>query len=110
MGTNISGMIFKCSSDQDDIENLVHKWIKDEDSFFDQQSTIRIEFLNNNLILIHNHEIFESAKNNPKLWEKLLLNLKESEWTVFFKCVDSFESFSYIIYQNRKEIRKVIQY
>lgn len=39
MGTNISGMIFKCSSDQDDIENLVHKWIKDEDSFFDQQST-----------------------------------------------------------------------
>lgn len=110
MGTNISEMIFKCSSDQDDIENLVYKWIKDEDSFFDQQSTIHIEFLNNNLILIHNHEIFESAKNNPKLWEKLLLNLKESEWTVFFKCVDSFESYSYIIYQNRKEIRKVIQY
>jgi hypothetical protein len=51
MGTNISGMIFKCSSDQDDIENLVYKWIKDEDSFFDQQSTIHIEFLNNNLIL-----------------------------------------------------------
>lgn len=46
MGTNISGMIFKCSNDQDDIENLVHKWIKDEDSFFDQKSTIRIDFLN----------------------------------------------------------------
>ncbi|HFK9536433.1 TPA: tetratricopeptide repeat protein [Acinetobacter baumannii] len=109
MGTRMTGMVFPFNGSKEDIQGIIYKWMQHEAILLDRYKEIHVNFLDNNFIFIANADIFESAYNNPELWQELLLESLIQNWVVFFECIDSWDQYSYLIYKNNIEIRRVIQ-
>ena len=109
MGTRYTGMIFQYQDDKKKLKEIIYKWMKHETDIIQNETNIYVEFLDKNIVFIQNSDIFYSAYNDPELWEELVLDLPIRDWVIFFECVDNCESYSYIIYHNGVEIRKIYQ-
>lgn len=105
----MTGMVFPFNGSKEDIQGIIYKWMQHEAILLDRYKEIHVNFLDNNFIFIANADIFESAYNNPELWQELLLESLIQNWVVFFECIDSWDQYSYLIYKNNIEIRRVIQ-
>ncbi len=109
MGTRMTGMVFPFQGDIQEIKTVVYTWMQNEDEIIESDTTIRIELIHGNYVIIDNIDIFYSAYNHPELWQELLVDLPFSDWFIFFECVDSCDSYSYLIYKNNQEVRRMLQ-
>jgi TPR repeat protein len=109
MGTRMTGMVFPFQGDIQEIKTMIYKWMQHEVEIIESHKTIRIELIQGDFVIIDNIDIFYSAYNHPELWQELLVDLSDNDWVVFFECVDSCDCYSYLIYRNYHEVRRMLQ-
>lgn len=109
MGTRMTGMVFPFQGDIKEVKAIIYKWMQHEIEIIDSYTNIRIQSIDGNFILVDNADIFYSAYNNPELWQELLEDLPSKDWVIFFECVDHCDGYSYLIYKNNIEVRRVLQ-
>ncbi|MBJ9901929.1 sel1 repeat family protein [Acinetobacter bereziniae] len=109
MGTRMTGMVFPFQGDIQEIKTMIYTWMQHEVEIIESYTTIRIELIHDNFVIIDNIDIFYSAYNHPELWQELVVDLPFNDWIIFFECVDSCDSYSYLIYKNNHEVRRMLQ-
>lgn len=113
MGYRSSGMIFPFKGKSDEIIDLVNSWTEKNfkilESNLKANENIELEFVQNNLVILHNHSFFLSAYENKELWHEKLKKCSLNEWVIFFECIDSADAASYLIFKNNTEVRRVTE-
>lgn len=109
MGTRMTGMVFPFQGDIKEVKAIIYKWMQHEVEIIDSYTNIRIHEIGGNFIFVDNVDIFYSAYNDPELWQELLEDLPSNDWVIFFECVDNCDGYSYLIYKNNMEVRRVLQ-
>lgn len=113
MGYNSSGMILPFKGSSEEIVNIINNWTEKEFEIlqpnFKANETIELEFIQENLIIIHNHSFFFSAYQDKNLWHERLKISSLNDWVIFFECVDSSNAASYLIYKNNREVRRITE-
>lgn len=109
MGTRMTGMVFPFQGDIKEVKAIIYKWMQHEVEIIDSYTNIRIHEIGGNFIFVDNVDIFYSAYNDPELWQELLEDLPSNDWVIFFECIDNCDGYSYLIYKNNIEVRRVLQ-
>jgi hypothetical protein len=111
MGYKSGGMIFPFKGNSEEIIDLINSWTKKDFKILEANSkaneTIELEFIQENLVIIHNYSFFFSASQEKDLWHERLKKSSLNNWVIFFECVDSRNAVSYLIFKNNIEVRRV---
>ena len=113
MGYRSGGMIFPFKGNSEEIVDLINNWTEKDfeilEPNFKANEAIELEFIKDNLVIIHNHNFFFSAYQDKDLWNERLKKSSLNDWVIFFECVDSSNAASYMIFKNNIEVRRVTE-
>ena len=113
MGYRSGGMIFPFKGNLEEIVDLINNWTEKDfeilEPNFKANEAIELEFIKDNLVIIHNHNFFFSAYQDKDLWNERLKKSSLNDWVIFFECVDSSNAASYMIFKNNIEVRRVTE-
>lgn len=107
MGTRLSGVVFPFNGDIEKAKIIVEGWLHQLPSLIEPNTPVYLSQLQNNCILVQHWNLFNSAYNEPELWENILYDFKDC--LIFFECIDSCDSTGYILYHGRTEVRRLLQ-
>ena len=113
MGYRSGGMIFPFKGNSEEVVDLINSWTEKDFEILEPNlkanETIELEFIQDNLVIIHNHSFFFSAFQDKGLWHERLKKSSLNDWVIFFECVDSSNAVSYLIFKNNIEVRRVTE-